>query len=942
AILAVVASNSASLTPSGNMPPGQNGGHEHSTAAPNGGHEHSTAAPNGHRRLKSDAGPLNNRHHNHASSTDKSAAVARAHSFAPGPRVVPRHHQHHQQQNQHGAALGHRRMHSCPPTPHQLFLPGLAILPGGFNTESIVDNRQDQHQHGNSRARDYELAVGATQLETPTTSASDGDDVGIVNDASEATTTTTSTEPELDPKLTQCGLFCYHPACLQPLARPLPFLVSVIGLYFVQSFIVSGYINSINTTIELRYGLTTKEIGYIYASYEVFCIVATFFISYFGHGGNRSRLLGIGCAIIGIGYFFFAFPHFLGSAISNTVPVSGNASSSSTGSSASTISSSGVKLCSGGGGGGTSDMNCQVQDSALLILCLSFGLIGLGASPVYILAPTYLWDNVPQKSYPLYAASLHITSALGPACGFLGGAVFLSLYVNFPSSAPDGLTTSHPLWTGAWWLGFVIFAGLALLVAVPLLAFPTVMPHTAAKRLQKQQQQQQQQQQQKAQRSTSSLDADELTRNSSTTNSDAAIVSSTNDDDEEPNSSLDQSAASLSPAEKPHIRDIPAGLKRLFKNALWLFISLLIVAEQSVVQAFVAYVNKYMQKSFNIPVTQSSIITGALVIPSAVIGIGAGALIMRRYRPSNKSVSLLMMGLCAATTLLTIGLAFCTCPNVSMAGLNAQYGIPATSGAAASSSTAAAQLQLNVSCNAACHCGSLSYDPACDALTGTTYFTPCHAGCQSKQSSTGSSDSWNYTDCSCVPIATNASLPGGYVTGGKCTAACYTFGPFCALLFIIVLLTACGYEPSHILTLSCVSESDSSFALGIQNILQRLLAFIPAPIYFGSLFDFNCLMRSSDSACSNADASACMEYDLTRLPYMWIGVILGLKVVGFLFASACFLVSRASRAVDLLDVAADATVAKEKDGGAMSASTKTAVQIGAYSSKTDVDGNHVA
>ncbi|PAA82246.1 hypothetical protein BOX15_Mlig020478g2 [Macrostomum lignano] len=468
------------------------------------------------------------------------------------------------------------------------------------------------------------------------------------------------------------------------------------------------------------------------------------------------------------------------------------------------------------------------------------------------------------------------------------------------------------------------------------------MPHTAAKRLQKQQQQQQQQQQQKAQRSTSSLDADELTRNSSTTNSDAAIVSSTNDDDEEPNSSLDQSAASLSPAEKPHIRDIPAGLKRLFKNALWLFISLLIVAEQSVVQAFVAYVNKYMQKSFNIPVTQSSIITGALVIPSAVIGIGAGALIMRRYRPSNKSVSLLMMGLCAATTLLTIGLAFCTCPNVSMAGLNAQYGIPATSGAAASSSTAAAQLQLNVSCNAACHCGSLSYDPACDALTGTTYFTPCHAGCQSKQSSTGSSDSWNYTDCSCVPIATNASLPGGYVTGGKCTAACYTFGPFCALLFIIVLLTACGYEPSHILTLSCVSESDSSFALGIQNILQRLLAFIPAPIYFGSLFDFNCLMRSSDSACSNADASACMEYDLTRLPYMWIGVILGLKVVGFLFASACFLVSRASRAVDLLDVAADATVAKEKDGGAMSASTKTAVQIGAYSSKTDVDGNHVA
>lgn len=41
--------------------------------------------------------------------------------------------------------------------------------------------------------------------------------------------------------------------------------------------------------------------------------------------------------------------------------------------------------------------------------------------------------------------------------------------------------------------------------------------------------------------------------------------------------------------------DLPSSLKRLYTNPVWLGISLLTVVEQSVVNAFITFISKYLQ-----------------------------------------------------------------------------------------------------------------------------------------------------------------------------------------------------------------------------------------------------------------------------------------------------------------------------------------------------------
>lgn len=154
----------------------------------------------------------------------------------------------------------------------------------------------------------------------------------------------------------------------------------------------------------------------------------------------------------------------------------------------------------------------------------------------------------------------------------------------------------------------------------------------------------------------------------------------------------------------------------------------------------------------------------------------------------------------------------------------------------------------------------------------------------------------NYSDCACVqsrqvitPSGGNHDLQvvivktylneNGYALAGKCERTCGTLITFLIFLFIVSLITACAQPSVIIVTLRSVEEEDRPFALGMQFVLLRTLAYIPTPIYFGAVIDTTCMLWQQDCGFHGS----CWEYDVTSLRFVYFGLAASLKFLGFLF-----------------------------------------------------------
>ena len=218
---------------------------------------------------------------------------------------------------------------------------------------------------------------------------------GVVNGKGASVASEEDEEGEVDHR---CGLCCCYPQCLQPLAKPLVYLVCICALVFVQSMVVSGYTSAILTTIESRYELRSSELGLIISAYDIASLVAGVFVSYLGGTRHRTRWLGTGAIFIAIGSVCFTLPYFLG----NTYYAQSSANGTSVDNNL---------LCSSGTTILSSEDNCDEKSPerwAMVIFIIAFLIIGFGASPVYSLGPTYLYDNVKPSKFPVYAGEKHI------------------------------------------------------------------------------------------------------------------------------------------------------------------------------------------------------------------------------------------------------------------------------------------------------------------------------------------------------------------------------------------------------------------------------------------------------------------------------------------------------------------------------------------------------
>ena len=98
--------------------------------------------------------------------------------------------------------------------------------------------------------------------------------------------------------------------------------------------------------------------------------------------------------------------------------------------------------------------------------------------------------------------------------------------------------------------------------------------------------------------------------------------------------------------------------------------------------------------------------------------------------------------------------------------------------------------------------------------------------------------------------------------------------------------------------------------MGKTSLILALLfpAFIPAPIYFGEVFDSQCLLWSA--SCDGS--GSCFEYNTKKLPFVLFGTCLGLKLMTFLFVTLAFYSAKNQKTTSVSDFGATAYDKVEK------------------------------
>ncbi|XP_049279584.1 solute carrier organic anion transporter family member 4A1 [Anopheles funestus] len=657
--------------------------------------------------------------------------------------------------------------------------------------------------------------------------------------------------PATPPRSYHCGWFALRPRWMERFMTPKWALFWLCWAGAVQGLVVNGFINVVITTIERRFGLRSTQTGLVASGYDIASFLCLVPVSYFGGriGASKPRWIGWGVAVMGLGAFVFALPHFLvgqyratnseqnvctlATLLTNGTGASVEALTELTGCSHNT----GSPLANGGQASTSDSENSSWNVWFFFTAQL---LLGAGASPLYTLGVTYIDENVSKKMSSVYLGIYYTMAVVGPAAGYVIGGQLLLFYTDMfvVDATTLGLTPHSKVWVGAWWVGFVFMAAFCLLLAIPILAYPPALP--GSEKLQK---------------------VSEAHRGG--------------DGDGERN----QEAFTK-------IKQIPRALLALLRNPTFFFLNLAGASEGLVISGFAVFLPKLIENQFSVTAVWSALLMGIITVPAGGGGTFLGGYLVKKLHLSCSGIIKFCLFATIFAALFTVCF-FLSCPNLTFAGVTAPYFPHENLDSPYAHSTEPRDLyylpkNLDNACNDRCACSRRNYEPICGA-DGIMYYSPCHAGCSEE---INLENAKVYRDCTCI----NATFHGemGPLYGGgsydavntMCQSQCDHLWIFVVLCFLVMFFTFLATMPALSATLRCVHDDQRSFALGIQWIKVRVLGTIPAPMIFGRLIDETCILWQ-ESSCD--DHGACLVYDNAFMSkYMLLLALIG-KACSILF-----------------------------------------------------------
>ncbi|XP_031963213.1 solute carrier organic anion transporter family member 1C1-like isoform X7 [Corvus moneduloides] len=324
--------------------------------------------------------------------------------------------------------------------------------------------------------------------------------------------------------------------------------------------------------------------------------------------------------------------------------------------------------------------------------------------------------------------------------------------------------------------------------------------------------------------------------------------------------------------------DFLPSLKNLFGNPVYsLYLCASIIQFNSLI-GMVTYKPKYIEQQYGQTSSKTNFVIGLINIPAVAFGIFSGGLIMKKFRIGVLGAAKLSLGSSFFGYLLLLSLFAMGCENSDVAGLTVSYHgtKPMTD----------YEQALFSECNSGCSCSKNDWDPICGE-NGVTYVSACLAGCQA---SNGSGKNTVFFNCSCVGTfessQSSSAVVGPCQKGNECPRM---FLYFLVISVITSYTLSVGGTPGYILLLRCIKPYLKSFALGIYTLAIRVLAGIPAPVYFGVAIDTTCLKWGS-KRCGGR--GACRLYDSSALRYVYLGLTLVLGTVSIFFSVAVLWVLR--------------------------------------------------